>query len=178
MRRTALAFLDMLLLILLLRHEPAPAEAMMGKPVADYLIEIQWPPERADDIDLYVMTPDGEVCFFQNRDLNGLVTLERDDLGHRNDASPFNREFIALRSPKPGTYYVSVHNYRKGGALTGDETVAFEITTKDGRTVVGGRVPMPLKRQEQIIGQFTINERGHFTRWSSDGTRIVGRVLR
>lgn len=178
MRRTALAFLDMLLLVLLLRHEPAPAEAQQAKPVADYLIEIQWPTERADDLDLHVMAPSEEVCFFRNRDLNGLVTLERDDLGHRNDASPFNREFVALRTPEHGTYYVSVHNYRQQGALTGTEMVIFAITTRDGRTVASHRVPMPAGREEQIIGRFTILEGGHLSGWSSEGTRIVRRVLR
>lgn len=175
-----IAFLDLVLNILVMRHKPGEAKAENARPTADYILAVQWPgPDlRDDDIDTYVLTPWGEICFFRRRDVGGLVVLERDDLGRKEDQSPWNREHVAFRELPDGVYWVSVHSYR-GGAVT-DEQVTFEIwdqSSSKGRVVAGGVVPMPPSRAEQQIGSFTVRDK-RIVKWEPGGQQIVSRVLR
>lgn len=129
MRRTSLAFLDIVLLVLLLRHEPERAER--ARPVADYLLEVTWDHATNTDIDTYVMG-EGLKVWFREKDGEGLVVLERDDLGHRNDAGVLNREQVAFRGAS-GIFWVGVHNYR-GSAVD----VLWELVSAEGEVVCAG----------------------------------------
>ena len=51
---------------------------------ADFLITVSWPKSMVDDIDVYARDPQGNIVYFGNKE-NGLMHLDRDDLGGSND---------------------------------------------------------------------------------------------
>jgi len=51
---------------------------------AEYIITMIWPDDMDNDIDIYVEDPLGNLCFFRRRE-EGLMHLDRDDLGFKND---------------------------------------------------------------------------------------------
>lgn len=87
---------------------------------AEFLITITWPEKSANDIDTYVEDPLGNLVFFKSRE-KGLLHLDRDDLGTRNDTIILpdgtryevkeNREIVTIRGIIPGEYTVNVHMY-------------------------------------------------------------------
>jgi hypothetical protein len=87
---------------------------------ADFVIEINWDPARNCDVDLWVQDPQGNAIYFGRKE-NGLMHLERDDLGWTLDRYTNvdgsitkvveNREIATLRGTMPGEYIVNVHEY-------------------------------------------------------------------
>ena len=86
---------------------------------AEFLITVFWPDNLEDDVDIYVEDPAGNLVWFKSRE-PGLMHLDRDDLGKRNDEVvtaagtilfPENREIVTLRGIVPGEYVVNVHCY-------------------------------------------------------------------
>ena len=88
---------------------------------AEFMITVTWPSDLDDDVDVYVEDPAGNLVAFMRRE-EGLMHLDRDDLGRRNDIvnTPFgpiehkdNREIVTLRGIISGEYVVNVHMYMK-----------------------------------------------------------------
>ena len=82
---------------------------------AEFLITVSWPKDLKDDVDVYVEDPLGNVIFFKRKEA-GLMHLDRDDLGHKNDmisTSAGNREVVTLRGVYSGEYTVNIHMYSK-----------------------------------------------------------------
>ena len=88
---------------------------------AEFMITVEWPSDLDDDVDTYVEDPSGNLVAFMRRE-EGLMHLDRDDLGHRNDSvlTDFgvveyteNRELVTLRGIAKGEYVVNVHLYMK-----------------------------------------------------------------
>ena len=88
---------------------------------AEYLITASWPKDMKDDIDIYVEDPLGNIIFFKNKE-SGLMHLDRDDMGHKNDIINTssgsieyneNREVVTLRGVYTGEYTVNIHVYSK-----------------------------------------------------------------
>ena len=86
-----------------------------------YLITVSWPKEMKDDIDVYVKDPLGNLIYFKNKEA-GLMHLDRDDLGHKNDIINTsggsieyneNREVVTLRGVYSGEYIINIHAYAK-----------------------------------------------------------------
>lgn len=88
---------------------------------AEFLITVTWPDEIYDDVDTWVEDPLGNIVSFNRRE-QGLMHLDRDDLGHRNDKITLkdgtviefkeNREIVTVRGIVPGEYVVNAHMYR------------------------------------------------------------------
>ena len=94
-------------------------------PKAEFLITLTWPDGRKDDVDLYVEDAAGNLVWFRAREA-GLMHLDRDDLGLRNDlievggqqvVNPLNQEVVSIRGIVPGEYVVNLHLYRAEGDL-------------------------------------------------------------
>ena len=51
---------------------------------AEYIITVTWPLEHWDDVDTWLQDPNGKILSFRNKEI-GLMHLDRDDLGSRND---------------------------------------------------------------------------------------------
>lgn len=88
---------------------------------AEFLITVTWNKDLDDDVDTYVEDPEGHlVCFTRRED--GLMHLDRDDLGKSNDRviTQFgiiqvdeNKEIVTLRGIVPGEYVINTHMYLK-----------------------------------------------------------------
>lgn len=128
--KSSIAFVDLLFNILVgfvflflvafLLINPVSKKADIEKK-AEFIVHLTWPDESADDIDLWVMGPNGDKIGFNNKE-SGVINLERDDLGQSNDIMMINgksviikknEEVIAIRGIMPGTYHISVHFYNK-----------------------------------------------------------------
>lgn len=88
---------------------------------AEFIITVTWSAESPDDVDTYVEDPIGNIVCFNRRE-QGLMHLDRDDLGHKNDevTTPDgtivyneNREVVTIRGYLPGEYIINVHMYRR-----------------------------------------------------------------
>lgn len=88
---------------------------------AEFIISMSWPGDMDDDVDLYVEDPAGNLVSFSRRE-DGLMHLDRDDLGRSNDIveTEFgsieyneNREVVTIRGTVPGEYVINVHMYSK-----------------------------------------------------------------
>lgn len=88
---------------------------------AQYIITATWDPKVDCDVDLWVQDPNGDYVFFDRKDY-GVMHLERDDMGGKNDVIRDkdsnvigvvgkNEENWVLRGIIPGEFYVSVHLY-------------------------------------------------------------------
>jgi hypothetical protein len=120
-----LGFVVMFILAYLLINPIARTGAVDSK--AEFLITLSWPDGRPEDVDLYVADPADNLVWFRQREA-GLMHLDRDDLGQRNDfvdvagrriANPLNQEIVSIRGIVPGEFVVNVHLYRghHGGAV-------------------------------------------------------------
>lgn len=88
---------------------------------AEFIISMSWPGDINDDVDLYVEDPAGNLVSYSRRE-DGLMHLDRDDLGQSNDIveTEFgsieyneNREIVTIRGTVPGEYVINVHMYSK-----------------------------------------------------------------
>ena len=128
-----------LFLLSMMMVNPKKKEQAAQTTKAEFLITLEWDKESKDDVDLHVMDPAKNKCFFSRRE-QGLMNLDRDDLGKENDViiTPYgtfkfdeNREMISLRGGTiPGEYVVNVHLYRKDGTALDDGTVSDDKSRK------------------------------------------------
>ena len=88
---------------------------------AEYMVTIEWNHDYNDDIDLWIRDPAGNIVSFLRKS-QGLMHLEKDDLGYSNDVYVkgnkqkvigLNREVITLRGTIPGEYEVMAHVYSR-----------------------------------------------------------------
>ena len=101
---------------------------------AEYIATVTWDDKINCDVDIWARDPDGVVVSFNNKD-QGMMNLERDDLGFYNDMltiardaltqleqggglhpnklveDQFNEETLVFRGVKMGKYLVNVNLY-------------------------------------------------------------------
>ena len=115
----SLSFAVLLIYALIQIHPPAKKSEIERK--AEFLIILEWDERSAADIDLWVMDPQENIVWFQQK-TGGFLHLDKDDLGHRNDKIIIdgkekiiylNREVVTIRGIVPGEYITNVHAYRK-----------------------------------------------------------------
>ena len=92
-------------------------------PKAEYLVIMTWEDYSSSDIDLWIKDDKGHIVSFRSKDV-ALLTLDRDDMGNRNDqyadekenkkeTAPVNREVLSIRSKSQRRYIVTSHFYNK-----------------------------------------------------------------
>ena len=177
---TNLAFLDVLFNTLLcfaalfalsfILINPSRAEKNVEMK-AEFVIVVTWPQELDDDVDVYLEDPVGHLVAFMRRE-DGLMHLDRDDLGSRNDfintpagrvEYPQNREIVTIRGIVPGEYVLNVHMYSKKsmGAST-PVTVLVDKINPYG-TVVVKTVELGNAGDEKTICRFVVDKEGKVT---------------
>jgi len=125
------AFLDMLWILLagfgamfiiafMLIQPPAKNADVIKR--AEYIVTLEWEALSSDDIDIWIMDPNGSIVCFRNKTA-GFMNLEKDDLGRSNDTITdefgnqttvdINREVITLRGVIAGEYQVMIHVYSR-----------------------------------------------------------------
>lgn len=179
-------FLLLVAAILMIRPPTEPSRSVAMR--AEFVLTMTWPDGAFDDIDLWLMLPNGEKVYFRRQDVE-YVTLDRDDLGAVNDfytdgdgrrqLAPGNREMMTIRAIVPGRYVVAAHVY----ALR--ETVSdVDLPTKEWRTatplpyvaslevtklnprvieVLKAKVPLAERGQEAVFAAFDVDDQGNVT---------------
>lgn len=157
-----LGFVAMFVLAFLLINPIARTGAV--DPKAEFLITLAWADGRGDDVDVYVEDPAGNLVWFRQREA-GLMHLDRDDLGARNDTievdgrkieNPLNQEIVSIRGILPGEYVVNLHLYRATGALPLEATVKVEKLNPSVRLVYYGTVELGRQGDERTAVRFTV----------------------
>jgi hypothetical protein len=160
-----LGFVVMFVLAFLMINPIAKTGAV--DPKAEFLITLSWPDGRTEDVDLYVEDPGGNLVWFRAREV-GLMHLDRDDLGQRNDvievggqkiANPLNQEIVAIRGILAGEYVVNMHLYR-GADVPVPTTVKVEKLNPRVQVVFYGGVLLRRQGEEQTAVRFAIGADG------------------
>jgi hypothetical protein len=138
---------------------------------AEFMITVTWPSDLDDDVDMYVEDPQGNLVAFMRRE-EGLMHLDRDDLGHRNDTvvtewGPIefkdNREIVTVRGTVPGEYVVNVHMYMKRSEAE-EVSVTIQLDKINPySTVMIKEVVLRLSGDEKTAFRFTVDKEGEVT---------------
>lgn len=160
---------------------------------AEFIITMSWPKDSKDDIDLYLMDPAGNIVYFRDKD-NGLMHLDRDDLGDKNDqvttdagiiSFELNEEHLTIRGIVPGEYIVNAHWYSKA---------TYSFKNSEGNTYTPkDEIPVTIKvekinpyaivyvatkvfskaGEEQTFVRFYVNAKGKVTKKNSLAKSLV-----
>ena len=134
----------------------------------EFMIIVTWPKDMDNDVDMYVEDPEGHLVAFMRRE-EGLMHLDRDDLGQRNDVvqTEFgeieyneNREIVTLRGIVPGEYVINVHMYmRRDPSPTTLVTVQLDKINPFS-TVMIKRISLGDSGDEKTAFRFTLDKEG------------------
>lgn len=148
---------------------------------AEILITMTWDDKSANDIDMWVLSPERMKIGYGNKQ-NSYMGLERDDLGLSNDMIATdpgavsgeqqliykNIETVAIRTLRPGRYIVNVNWYSaKPNPVTGETKVINEeievqlIRVNPSYNVSAvSKIVLPAQRAEKTAFSFDITEDG------------------
>ena len=133
-------------------------------PKAEFIITATWPENLADDIDLWVQDPYGEVVSYLQRDA-GWMHLDRDDRGEINDTVvidgneviyPINQEIVTIRGSIPGEYIVNLYYYKASGSLPTPVTVKVERVNPEFQLAYVSQVTLETEDTEKTVVRFTV----------------------
>jgi hypothetical protein len=162
-----LAFVGFFMLSLLLikqENEDTPSPT----PKIEFMITVTWPNTSNDDVDSWLVDPLDNIIYFNHRE-EGLMHLDRDDLGLKNDTITLpngkkfeyreNREVVSIRGVVPGEYIFNIHMFTKREPYGCPVTVKLEkmnpfktITVKEVNLLDGG--------DEKTVFRFKVNKMG------------------
>ncbi len=137
---------------------------------AEFLITITWPESSDNDVDTYVEDPLGNLVFFRSRE-KGLLHLDRDDLGTKNDTIILpdgttyevkeNREIVTIRGIIPGEYTVNVHMYfRKDLDKETTVTIKLEKINPSVKLITIKDVKLGQNGDEKTAFRFCLDKEG------------------
>lgn len=191
-----IAFLDILMnalvafialfILTVIRIKPSESEPAV-KTDGKYIVVVTWNDASEDDVDTYVMDPRGNIAYFRNREA-GLMHLERDDLGKRNDAIfggrgekievEKNEERVVLRGIVPGEYAVNVHMYSKKDRTDTRVKIALLKLDKADSPIVEKERVLKYSGDEKTAFRFVLKSDGGVTGISELPRSIVNRGWR
>jgi hypothetical protein len=142
-------------------------------PKAEYLVIMSWDDYSQSDIDIWVKDDKGNIVSFRSRDI-ALLTLDRDDLGNRNDeyineviekkeSIAVNREVLSIRSKSPRRYIVTSHFYNKGYNVidTPREKIKIELIQVNPYKILKiQEITLEEVKQEKHVFKFEVLEGG------------------
>jgi hypothetical protein len=180
-----LAFAALFILALLMIRPPTHDAAVKVR--AEFVLTMAWPDGAIDDIDMWLMLPDGHKVYFRNKDA-GIATLDRDDLGAVNEfytdadgarqLTMINREMITIRAIVPGRYVVSAHVYAAHATIQDPVSgkpwspapplpypVTLEVMKLNPRAVevLRSKVQLTERGQEAVFAAFEVDAEGNVT---------------
>ena len=135
---------------------------------AEFIITITWPNDYDDDIDVYLQDPDKHLVMFRRKE-DGLMHLDRDDLGFTNDVietinGPIkydeNREILTIRGIVSGEYTLNIHAYRKKDNRPTPVSVKIDKINPSFKTVFSKQVTISKEGEEKTITRFTLDKKG------------------
>lgn len=160
------------------KQEQPPASQMKG----EYMITAIWEPDYDNDVDLWVEDPDGNIVGFNRRE-DGLMHLDRDDLGFSSDTvqtqfGPVtvkeNREIVTVRGITPGEFTVNVHMYRMTDPRPTKVRVVLE-KLNPYRIVTVHEVTLNQNGDEETAFRFTLSPKGEVVETNQLPKKVAGR---
>jgi len=159
-------------------------EAESGKvdSKAEFLITMTWPDNHADDIDLFVQDPLGNVVFYRRREA-GFMTLDRDDRGGANDfilvggtkvTSPIRQEIVSIRGIVAGEYTVNVYHFTAVTGAPVPVSVKVERLNPTVQVVHYDTIELNGGGEEKTAVRFNMDDSGKVT----DVNRVEKSLLR
>ena len=124
------------------------------KTKAEFVITISWNEEYDNDVDVWVEDPLGRLLWYRQKEA-GLMHLDRDDMGHRNDITEdgkvirINQEIVTIRGCVEGEWVVNLHLYKKHTREPTDVEVSF-IKLNPKATLIFGKRFTLIDYWEQI----------------------------
>lgn len=165
---TLLAFVGFFMLALLLISEKTESKPTVKN--VEFLITSTWPYQWDDDVDIYVVDPLNNITSFNRRE-DGLMHLDRDDLGNKNDSITLpngkkidykeNREVVSIRGIVPGEYIVNSHLYVK---RTGAEPTPVNIRIEKMnpyKLIASKEIKLATIGEELTVFRFGIDKDGN-----------------
>ncbi len=137
---------------------------------AEFVIIMEWPLDKVEDVDLWVSDPSGATCSFRTPRVN-LMHLDKDDLGTRNDTVivngqpvviKINREVTTIRGIVPGEYIVNAHLY-SGNIGSASFPVSVEVVKVNPsyKVIFKGEREFTRRGQEETFVRFKIDHEGN-----------------
>tara|TARA_B100001094_G_C18015627_1_gene712442 strand:- start:8 stop:685 length:678 start_codon:yes stop_codon:yes gene_type:complete len=170
-----LGFVVLFVLALLLINPITKKSDIPAK--AEILITLEWDDMASDDIDIWVQGPTGVPISFQNK-TNGVMHLDRDDLGKSSDymwidgeriVIRLNREVVSMRGIAPGDYYINIHVYSKNSQTAPTKYTLTLLDVNPYREVYVMQGELTKRGEIVRLPGFTLDEEGVVTDvWSSD----------
>lgn len=160
--------------ILFLMINPSQKTQDGIKPKMEYLITLSWPKELDYDVDIWIKDPDGKILYYENKEV-GLLNLERDDLGTRNNSITVqgkevvvvsNEELVSIRGFKPGEYIINAHLYSGNKVSNPVPVEPFNVTVTIQKmnpnviVVYQGTATIQMVRQEVHLVRFNLTSDG------------------
>lgn len=109
-------------MISLLNIKDDESKSSIEIPKAEFLVTLTWASANNDDVDIWMTDPLENLVYFSRKE-DGLMHLDRDDIGNKNDEINLpdgktfyyreNREVITLRGYIPGEYCINLHMFVK-----------------------------------------------------------------
>ena len=140
-----------------------------AKMKAEYLISITWQDKSADDVDVWMEDPLGNVLFFRNKEIP-MAHLDRDDLGIVNDTVILpngvreiyerNQEIVTIRGFIPGEWILNIHMYRKIDKEPAIVEVRMDKINPKFKTIFSKKYTMGTFWEEITVSRFTMSADG------------------
>jgi hypothetical protein len=126
------------------------------------IVEMHWPSELPNDVDLWVKAPgEGPVGFWNQG--GEVFNLLRDDLGSIGDATDENYEVSYSRGIPAGEYVVNVHMYGpppKGKVVPVKVVVSVKRPLEETRQLLETTVELHRHNQEETAFRFRLTGDG------------------
>jgi hypothetical protein len=135
---------------------------------AEFIVTMSWPDDMDNDIDLYIEDPNGNLVFFRSRE-SGLMHLDRDDLGFKNDIVetpqgivkyPYNREIVTFRGFHTGEYCINAHAYKMNDKRPCPVTIQIDKINPSMKTLMINQITLDSQGEEKTIIRFKLNKDG------------------
>lgn len=175
-------FLWALSAVFLLLFLVAKSEEQKGNIIdpSQFIAEMTWGEDSANDIDLWIENPNGDIVYFGTREMGGM-TLDTDNLGINNtflDAAKgeyvtnkIRREVASIRKPIAGTYTINVMKYADRTGLP--EKVKVHVSKLNPYSeVIDKEVTLNFHGEEATIITFELDEDGKIVTKNVDPEQV------
>lgn len=152
---------------------------------AEYIITLSWPEDLADDFDIWVEDPHGEIVSYLQKDA-GWLHLDRDDRGEINDTimvdgqeviHRINQEVVTLRGIISGEYIVNVYFYEARSQQPVEVTLTLDKVNPTLKTVFVDKITLARQDEEHTFVRFKLDGKGEILGFSKLPKRLTPYAL-
>jgi hypothetical protein len=141
---------------------------------AEFIITLSWPEDLADDFDVWVEDPHGEIVSYLQKDA-GWLHLDRDDRGEINDTimvdgqkvvHRINQEVVTIRGIISGEYIVNAYFYEARSEQPVELTLTVDKVNPTLKTIFVDKFTMLNQDDEHTFVRFKLDGKGEIQGFS------------